>query len=126
MGDRLIAAAKAVIPDLEERIVYRSEASPLTYQRYSWTQDGSIYGARGAKARIPIKTPIRNLVLAGAATHGPGIEAVVISGAYAAEALAPGTLSAAVGATNAPSHAIRPSMAAPVVSQSSHASLIGA
>jgi hypothetical protein len=36
--------------------------------------------------------PLRNLVLAGAATHGPGVEAVVMSGAYAAEALVPGLL----------------------------------
>jgi phytoene dehydrogenase-like protein len=119
MGDGLIAAAKTVIPDLEERIVYRCEASPITFQRYAWTQDGSIYGTRGTKARIPNKTPMRNLVLAGAATHGPGIEAVVISGAYAAEALVPGTLSAAVEATSALSHEIASSPAAPLELQAS-------
>jgi len=37
--------------------------------------------------------PVKNLVVAGAATHGPGVEAVVISGACAAEALRPGLLS---------------------------------
>jgi hypothetical protein len=35
------------------------------------------------------------LVVAGAATHGPGIEAVMISGAEAADALWPGLLSGA-------------------------------
>lgn len=91
MGDRLIARARSVIPDLDARIVYRADATPLTYERYGWTQHGSIYGTR-AKARTPIKTPVRNLVLAGAATHGAGVEAVVISGALAAEALVPGLL----------------------------------
>jgi len=38
------------------------------------------------------KSPISGLVVAGSATHGPGVEAVVISGALAAEALAPGLL----------------------------------
>lgn len=90
--DRLIARAKAIIPDIEDRIVHRADASPLTFQRYSWTSDGSIYGTKARGAKIPTKMPLRNLVLAGAATHGPGVEAVVISGAYAAEALVPGLL----------------------------------
>jgi len=32
------------------------------------------------------------LVVGGSATHGPGVEAVVISGAFAAEAQVPGLL----------------------------------
>lgn len=92
MGDALIAAACQVIPDLEARIVYRAEASPLTFQRYAWTRAGAIYGTGTQEGRAPTRTPVRNLVLAGAATHGPGVEAVVISGALAAEALLPGLL----------------------------------
>jgi phytoene dehydrogenase-like protein len=92
MGDRLIARAKLAIPDLDERIVFRAEASPVTFQRYSWTTNGAIYGTKAALGPIPTKMPLRNLVLAGAATHGPGVEAVVMSGAYAAEALVPGLL----------------------------------
>jgi phytoene dehydrogenase-like protein len=92
MGDRLIARAKLAIPDLDERIVFRAEASPVTFQRYSWTTNGAIYGTKAARGPIPTKMPLRNLVLAGAATHGPGVEAVVMSGAYAAEALVPGLL----------------------------------
>ncbi len=92
IGDNLIAVARSVIPDLDARIVYRTDATPLTFQRYAWTQHGSIYGARAGKGRAPVKTPVRNLLLAGAATHGAGVEAVVISGAMAAEALLPGLL----------------------------------
>jgi all-trans-retinol 13,14-reductase len=95
MGDELIAAARSVIPDLDARIVYRADATPLTFQRYAWSSTGSIYGTRAGKGRVATKTPIRNLVLAGAATHGAGVEAVVISGALAADALQPGLLRSA-------------------------------
>lgn len=95
MGDELIAAARTVIPDLDARIVYRADATPLTFQRYAWSRTGSIYGTRCGNGRVATKTPVRNLVLAGAATHGAGVEAVVISGALAAEALQPGLLKSA-------------------------------
>lgn len=95
MGDELIAAARTVIPDLDARIVYRADATPLTFQRYAWSRTGSIYGTRAGNGRVASKTPVRNLVLAGAATHGAGVEAVVISGALAAEALKPGLLRSA-------------------------------
>ncbi|MFC5771171.1 phytoene desaturase family protein [Thauera sinica] len=99
-GDRLIALARQAIPDLDQRIIYRTDASPLTFQRYAWATGGAIYGMRSHGA-IPTKSPVRNLVVAGAATHGPGIEAVVISGAYAAEALLPGLLARAAPPTPA-------------------------
>jgi hypothetical protein len=38
------------------------------------------------------KSPLRNLVIAGGGNVGAGVEAVVISGAEAAEALLPGLL----------------------------------
>ena len=92
MGDALVARAAEVIPDLMERIVVRADASPVTFQRYAWASDGAIYGT---DRRHPQKQPLPGLVLAGAATHGAGVEAVVISGARAAEALVPGLLSRA-------------------------------
>lgn len=93
--DELVACARQVIPDLDERIVYRTDASPVTYHRYTETASGSIYGVTTGESAVPAKMPLRNLVVAGAATHGPGVEAVVISGAYAAEALVPGILKSA-------------------------------
>jgi all-trans-retinol 13,14-reductase len=91
LGDTLIARAAEVIPDLAARIVYRADASPVTFQRYAWTAGGAIYGT---DRQLPTKQPLPGLVLAGAATHGAGIEAVTISGALAAEALLPGLLTA--------------------------------
>lgn len=92
MADTLIDRAAEVIPGLRERIVCRADASPVTFARYAWTAGGSIYGTSRV---LPIKQPLPGLLLAGAATHGPGVEAVVISGALAAEALLPGMLGAA-------------------------------
>jgi all-trans-retinol 13,14-reductase len=92
LADAMIAAAETALPGLSAHIVHRSEASPITYARYDLASDGAIYGvARSGRLR-GAKSPIRNLVVAGGATHGPGVEAVAISGALAAEALIPDLL----------------------------------
>ena len=95
MGDAMIAAAEVALPGLSRHIVYRSEASPITYARYDLATAGAIYGVSGPGRLGGVKSPIPGLVMAGAATHGPGVELVVISGARAAEALAPGLLARA-------------------------------
>ena len=92
LADAMIAAAETALPGLSAHIVHRSEASPITYARYDLASDGAIYGVARAGRLRGAKSPIRNLVVAGAATHGPGVEAVAISGAQAAEALVPGLL----------------------------------
>lgn len=90
-GDDLIRRAKQAFPDLEDDIVYRCDASPITYTRYLHSSLGSIYGVDGFQG-AGVKSPIAQLVLSGAAVQGPGIEAVMIAGARAAEALLPGIL----------------------------------
>lgn len=91
-GDEMIALAEQALPGLSERIVFRCEASPLTFRRYVWTTYGAIYGGHLSTGKIDSKSPLRGLLFAGAVTHGAGIEAVTISGARAAEALVPGLL----------------------------------
>jgi phytoene dehydrogenase-like protein len=92
LADAMIASAETALPGLTSHIVHPSEASPITYARYDLASDGAIYGVSRAGRLRGAKSPIRNLVVAGAATHGPGVEAVAISGAQAAEALVPGLL----------------------------------
>jgi phytoene dehydrogenase-like protein len=92
LGDTLIAAAENVIPGLSSHIVYRTDASPVTYARYDWTSGGSIYGMSRRGRVQGAKSPVPGLVIAGSATHGAGIEAAFISGAFAANALVPGLL----------------------------------
>ncbi len=101
LGDRMIAAAERVIPGLSSHIVYRTDASPVTYARYDYASAGAIYGISKSGRLNGPKSPVRGLVVAGSATHGPGVEAAVISGACAANALVPGLLAQKV-ATPAP------------------------
>jgi all-trans-retinol 13,14-reductase len=91
-AEPMIDAAARLIPDLRERIVWRSVASPLSFRRYGWTHLGAVYGSRDPHAGVSCRSAVLGLVIAGAATHGPGIEAVMISGAEAANALWPGLL----------------------------------
>ncbi len=89
-GDRLLALAERAILGLAEHIVFREEASPATFARYAWTTGGAIYGPAGPW-RPPAKSPVPGLYLAGAGVFpGSGIEAVVISGTLAADAVCQG------------------------------------
>lgn len=98
-GDEMIATAERALPGLRGHIVYRTDASPVTYARYDWSHTGTIYGPSGKGRLKGSKSPVRNLVVAGGGNVGSGVEAVVISGAEAAEALVPGILARAPGAT---------------------------
>jgi all-trans-retinol 13,14-reductase len=93
LGDDMIAAAETVIPGLRQHIVYRTDASPVTYARYDWASAGAIYGVSRQGRLKGSKSPLPNLVIAGGGNAGAGVEAVMISGAEAAEALVPGLLS---------------------------------
>ena len=84
-GDAMIATAAAVIPELERHILHRQDASAATFARYAHTTEGAIYGTDPA---LPTKSPLPGLLLAGGGVFpGPGVEACVISGRRAAEAL---------------------------------------
>jgi phytoene dehydrogenase-like protein len=90
-GDALIERAERVLPGLSSHIAYRQDGSPATFARYAWTTGGAIYGPAVGAWRPPAKSPIEGLVLAGAGVFpGAGVEAVVISGVLAADALLPG------------------------------------
>lgn len=87
-ADEMIVRAEKLIPNLSEHIVYRQEASPPTFERYAWTDRGSIYGPTWDSPHPPLKSPVPGLYLAGSGVFpGPGIEAVVISGTLAADAI---------------------------------------
>lgn len=92
LGDQLVAAAEKIAPGLSAHIVYRDESSPVTFTRYDWSNTGSIYGVAHKDRLRGAKSPIPGLVVAGSSTHGPGAEAALISGAFAADALLPGLL----------------------------------
>ncbi|MGI6856230.1 phytoene desaturase family protein [Mesorhizobium sp. 1B3] len=89
---KMLDVARRIVPDLDGRIIYQSDASPVTFHRYGWTRDGAIYGLRNPGGGLPVRTPVRNLVLAGAMTLGGGIEPTALAGAFAAKALVPDVL----------------------------------
>lgn len=83
-ADEMIASAAEIIPGLQQHITYRQEGTPATFARYAQTTNGSIYGPAAGQKRLTVKTPVKNLYVAGSGTMGGGIEAVVIAGIHAA------------------------------------------
>ena len=94
-GDAMIAAASRLIPDLERHILHRQDASAATFARYAHSTGGAIYGVDPTQGPLPCKTPVPGLCLTGGGVYpGPGVEACVISGRLAAEALIGGPIAA--------------------------------
>lgn len=94
-ADRMIDAAESLIPGLGRSIVFRREASPMTFRRYGFTTMGSVYGVTDAEGRagpLTRRSVIPGLVFAGSSVGGAGVEPAMISGAEAADALLPGLL----------------------------------
>ena len=91
-AERMIDTATSVIPNLRDHIIYRTDASPVTFARYEATSAGAIYGVSKAGRLKGARSPIPGLYIAGAGNFGPGVEAVMISGALTADAIAPGLL----------------------------------
>ena len=79
-------AEKALLPGLREAIEVKEIGTPLTNWRYTRNCRGAIYGwdqtvNNSGASRVPHRTPIRNLFLAGAWTSpGHGYGAVIPSG----------------------------------------------
>jgi all-trans-retinol 13,14-reductase len=87
MADILIRKAEAtLLPGLTRAIEVKEIGTPLTNLRYTLNYRGAIYGwdqtlDNSMPRRLPHKTPIRNLYLAGAWTQpGHGYGAVIPSG----------------------------------------------
>ena len=88
---RLLAAVDLIVPGIERHSRYRQIGSSRTFARYLRTSAGGIYGGPRRQWKPAMKSPIPGLLLVGGGTRtGPGIEAVVISGIAAANAIAAG------------------------------------
>lgn len=86
----LLARAERYLPGLAASIVHKETSTPLTNVRYSLNPSGAIYGFaqtvdQTVAGRLPARTPIENLFLAGAWTNpGGGMSAAMLSGVEAA------------------------------------------
>jgi len=87
IADRMIKQAeKVLLPELSKAIEVKEIGTPLTNIRYTSNYRGAIYGFdqtldNSGSQRLPHKTPVKNLYLAGAWTSpGHGYGAVIPSG----------------------------------------------
>ncbi len=91
--DRLIERASEVIPGLEEHIVWKEGATPMTQERYTLSSGGACYGLEHAPDQIGPRRPgprtsIRGLYLTGHSTPwGHGVVGVMTGGVGAASAV---------------------------------------
>lgn len=79
----MIAALEKDFPGISTSIESYYTASPLTYSDYTGTQDGSMYGVEknislGAAGRVPHRTKVPNLLLAGQNINSHGILGVIV------------------------------------------------
>jgi prolycopene isomerase len=92
-ADQLIDRAELLIPGLRESIVVREVGTPLTNVRYGLSPKGSIYGRQQTVENLLYrrspKTPIPNLLLAGAWVAGGGMSTALGSGRTAASIAEP-------------------------------------
>ncbi|MGL6235472.1 MAG: phytoene desaturase family protein [Segniliparus sp.] len=91
--DILIERADSAIPNFADSVVYKELSTPVTQERYTRTTEGSAYGIefnrkQAGPLRPGVRTPVKGLFLCGSSTSwGPGTEAALVSGRWAASAI---------------------------------------
>ena len=90
----LIDRAEALFPGLEDRIVFKESASPMSHTRYTRAIPGTGYGISNTPGQFADKRPdaksgVKGLYLCGASTRsGMGVIGASLSGQYAAKVIA--------------------------------------
>lgn len=93
IADILTSRIDEIFPGFAESVVYREVSTPLTQERYTRTTEGSAYGIeinlmQSGPLRPTVRTEIKGLYLTGSSTSwGPGTEAALLSGRWAAAAI---------------------------------------
>lgn len=82
-AERLIAEVDRLRPGFASSIEHYYTSTPLTYQDYTGTEGGSLYGVvkditLGAAGRVPYRTKIPNLLLAGQNVNSHGFLGVIV------------------------------------------------
>ena len=82
-AERLIAEVDRLCPGFASSIEHYYTSTPLTYQDYTGTEGGSLYGVvkditLGAAGRVPYRTKIPNLLLAGQNVNSHGFLGVIV------------------------------------------------
>lgn len=82
-AERLIAAAAEHYPELRDRVERWWTSTPLTYRDYTGAVGGGLYGVAkdvelGLSGRVPYRTRVRNLFMAGQSVNSHGILGVLV------------------------------------------------
>jgi all-trans-retinol 13,14-reductase len=91
--ERMVARIVELIPGLDNHIVWKEGATPITQERYTLSSGGACYGLELSADQIgpnrpPVTTEIERLYLAGASTaFGHGIAGVMSGGLGTASAV---------------------------------------
>ena len=93
-AERLIAEVEKHKPGLAASIESYYTSTPLTYRDYTGTEDGSMYGVAkdihaGAGGRVPYRTKIPNLFLAGQNVNSHGMLGVIVGTTVTCSELVP-------------------------------------
>ena len=80
--DNIVSQFKEFLPEVTGSVKVVASATPYTYERYTGTPNGSMYGVKQSVDQIKLSsiTAIRGFYLAGQSIHLPGIMGGVISG----------------------------------------------
>jgi phytoene dehydrogenase-like protein len=90
----LIDRAEALFPGLEDRILFKESATPMSHTRYTRAIPGTGYGISNTPDQFADKRPdarsvVKGLYLCGASTRsGMGVIGASLSGQYAAKVIA--------------------------------------
>lgn len=84
LSERLLDAVERDFPNIRGQIADYYTATPLTYQDYTLTPDGSIYGltkdvSAGIAGRVSFKTKVTNLFMVGQNINSHGMLGVLVS-----------------------------------------------
>ena len=82
-AERLITAVEREFPGLRDKLEDYYTSTPLTYQDYTGTEGGSMYGiakdvSLGAACRVPHRTKVPNLLQTGQNINSHGILGVIV------------------------------------------------
>ncbi len=85
IGDKIIDEMDKVIPGLKENIIHKEAATPLTFERYTFSSSGGWYGPKKGEGRAKHKRPFKNMILTGANVDSTGVPTAFIAGYETAE-----------------------------------------
>ncbi|TET28657.1 MAG: NAD(P)/FAD-dependent oxidoreductase [Candidatus Heimdallarchaeota archaeon] len=77
---KLITTVEKIIPNLSKHIVLMKLATPLTFESFNQSTDGSWYGPEFNQKLPSFKSPIKNLFFAGSNVKGGGVTPAMSSG----------------------------------------------